>query len=622
MNHDYITELYGYAFLCHQRGNLAEARKRYKEILKIQPSHCDALHLLGVLSAQEKSFDDALYFIGKALVIKSDNPFYLTDYANVLMQKKRLNESITYYQKAIEVMPEYADAYNNQGLALVELDRPEDAINRYNTAIFLNPKFYQAYSNRGSAHRILGRLDESVADFDYAISINKNYFNAHFNKGNVLRDKKEFSAALVCYNSAIKIQPNNSEVYFNCAKLYSDIGDIQGAINMYETAIQKNQSYFEAYINIGQLLADVGKFSESISFYNKAIALKKTCAEAYYNRGNSFRELKELQRAIESYDRAIKYKKNYVDAYYNKALSLLLGGNLQEGFKYYEFRNFINEPNKRVFSQAPWLGGCDLAGKTIFVYHEQGLGDTIQFCRYLRHLESAGAKILFAPQSTLMKLMESLEVHLQLVRIDDDSLTFDYHCPLMSLPYAFKTNLENIPSDIPYLAPSTSNLEKWTKKLGPEGFKVGVCWQAGNTRYGKHRSFSLSNLKKLSLLPNVRLISLQKEIAHFDDPDLLSKIKIEHLGQDFDNGGDAFIDTSSVMKCCDLIITADTAIAHLAGALGVTVWVALNHVPDWRYFLERDDSPWYPTMRLFRQTNSEDWNQVFDEMANELSKIL
>ena len=616
------TELFAYSVLCHQNGNIAEAKRGYKEILKNQPLHSDALHLLGVISAQEGKIDNALSLLGKALKIKGDHPFYLSDYANILMKKGNLIEAVVFYQKAIELMPEYAEAYNNKGLALTELERPEDAIHCYNKAITLNPKFYQAYSNRGAALRKLGKLDESIADYDFAISIAQDYFNAHFNKGNALKDKMDYNSALQSYKVAIKIQPNNADVYFNCAKVYRDINNFENSIEMYEMAISKNPSYLEAYINIGQLFADLGKHEESICYYNKAIALKKTSAEAYYNRGNSFRSLKNLNQAIDSYDKAIKYKKDYADAYYNKALSLLLSGNLKDGFRYYEYRNSLDDLNKNEFSTLPWLGDQEIIGKTLFVYHEQGLGDTIQFCRYLFLLKSSGANILFAPQMALSKLMASLDVPMKLVNIKDESLIFDYHCPLMSLPYVFNTTLENIPNNTPYLAAASSNIDKWSKIIGTKGFKIGVCWQASNTEYGKDRSFSLSYLKQLSIIPHVRIISLQKEETSLDDDKVASEINLEKLGNDLDAGPDAFIDTSAIMKCCDLIITADTAIAHLAGALGVPVWVALNYLPDWRYMLERNDSPWYPTMKLFRQRQAGNWTQVFSEVEKELCKIV
>jgi hypothetical protein len=246
------------------------------------------------------------------------------------------------------------------------------------------------------------------------------------------------------------------------------------------------------------------------------------------------------------------------------------------------------------------------------------LGDTIQFCRYLPLLVKAGAKVLFAPHEKLRRLVSTVSDDIEIVDVDDRDLDFDYHVPLMSLPLAFRTTLESVPSDCPYLFAQPDRVTHWRDRLGSEGFKIGICWQGSRNKIDFGRSFPLSLFEGLSKIEGVRLVSLHRGDGEAQLADLPDGMVVETLGEDFDAGAEAFLDTAAVMHCCDLVITSDTAVAHLAGALGVRTWVALKYVPDWRWMLDREDSPWYPTMRLFRQGSRGDWPSVFDDMTKAL----
>ena len=265
-----------------------------------------------------------------------------------------------------------------------------------------------------------------------------------------------------------------------------------------------------------------------------------------------------------------------------------------------------------------FYGEADLAGRTILVHWEQGLGDTIQFCRYIEEFNKRGARVLFAPQRKLRGLMLGLKAPFEMVDANDLGLTFDFHIPLLSAPYAFKTDFSSIPGQEPYLKVRPDRIENWWNEMGSEGLKIGICWQGSTGRIDAGRSFSVHEFYGLSRMPGVRLISLHKGEGESQLRGLPDGMKVETLGPDYDAGPDAFLDAAGAIACCDLVITSDTAIAHLAGALGLPTWVALKTFPDWRWLQDRDDCPWYPTMRLFRQKSPGDWRGVFEEMEEAL----
>jgi hypothetical protein len=264
----------------------------------------------------------------------------------------------------------------------------------------------------------------------------------------------------------------------------------------------------------------------------------------------------------------------------------------------------------------------DVKGKTILIYDEQGLGDTILFVRYLPLLLEKGAKVLLAPQPSLRQLLHTLGPGVRIVSLVDTTLEFDFHTPLASLPLAFGTEADNIPVPIPYLKAEPDRVSFWRSKLGDNGFKIGICWQGSTHKIDRGRSFPLALFHDLAKIEGVRLVSLHKGAGESQLENLPNGMVVEKLGEDFDTGDQAFLDSAAVINCCDLVITSDTAIAHLAGALGASTWVVLKWVPDWRWQLERKDSPWYPSLQLFRQSQPGQWQPVFVEMENSLRSLM
>jgi Tetratricopeptide repeat len=365
------------------------------------------------------------------------------------------------------------------------------------------------------------------------------------------------------------------------------------------------------------------RFDEALASYDKALALKPDYAEVFNNRGNTLLELKRVDEALASYDKALALKPDYAEAHWNEALLRLLTGDFSRGWAQYEWRWERKEfPSKRPDVNAlPWRGE-ELRGRSILVFSEQGLGDVIQFVRYLPLLLEREANVTFLTSEKLIRLLRPLTAKIAVISAVKQNAIYDFQCALMSLPHQFNTNLSSIPNNVPYLAAGEELVARWKVRIGEHGFKIGIAWQ-GNPKApaDRGRSIPLAEFIPLSRVPGVRLISLQKHHGLDQLNRLQSDWNIETLGDDFDNGPDAFVDTAAVMEVLDLIITSDTSIAHVAGALGRPTWLALKHVPDWRWMLDREDSPWYPTMRLFRQSAREDWTSAFALIERETSIV-
>jgi tetratricopeptide (TPR) repeat protein len=586
-----ITDLYQKAVDFHLAGKLADARRLYETILKADPNRADALAGLGAICLQQNNMREALRWFDQSLSIDPLQPAALTNRGNVLKNLLRLGDALDSHNRAIALAPDFAQAYCNRGVVLQQLDRTGEALASYDKALSLNPSDARAHTNRGIVLRSLGRPAEALASHGKAIALNPLLVEAYNNRGILLQESGDLSGALSDYDKAISLQPDNAS----------------------------------AHCNKGNVLVDLESPDEALLSYEQAIRLRPDYAEAYSHRGNALQECRRLEEALDSYDRALLLKPDWVEAKWNKSLLLLLMGRFEEGWPLYEFRKKLaKDPiGNRAYPGKLWTGAEDIRGKSILVHREQGLGDTIQFCRYARLLENAGAKVLFAPQKPLRELMQGLGGSIELVDADDDFLSLDFHSPLASLPLAFGTRLSTIPAEVPYLFAQRDRVEWWRERIGRKGFRIGICWQGGTGRVDFGRSFPLKHFYRLSKVANVRLINLHKGEGGKQLEDIPGDMRIENTGEEFDTAGrGAFLDTAAVMKCCDLVITSDTAVAHLAGALGVTTWIALKYVPDWRWMLDRADSPWYPTVRLFRQKSLGDWHGVFSEIQTALLKEL
>ena len=579
--------------ILHQRGRLADAENIYLSVLKDDPHSFDALNLLSIVTAQ--SGRDA--------------------------------EAAEIAARAIAINPRVAQPHNTRASALRNLGRFDQALVSYDSALAIEPDFLPALSGRAHTLTTLKRYDEAYATFARLVVLRPDQAEIRNNQGIPLLKMKRFEAALDCFDSALRLKADYAAAHNNRGTALQSLGRFDEALSAFDKAIALDPNYAQAYNNHGTALFDLERFDDAISSYDRAIALWSDNPEALTNRGLALIELARAREAITNFDAALACEPNYAEAIFNRGTARLMIGEFESGWRDYEARKTKPEPvANRSMPYRLWLGDEPIAGTTILVHHEQGLGDTIQFCRYLALLEQAGANVMFAPQSSLKKLMAGLAVCLgvraRIVDLNETHHRVDFHCPLMSLPMALATRLDSIPHRVPYLSAESARIARWRPRIGTEGFRIGICWQGSATKIDRGRSFSVSEFHGLAKIPGVRLISLHKGSGEAQLANLPNGMTVETLDADFDSGPDAFLDTAAVMECCDLVITSDTAIAHLAGALARPTWVALRQIPDWRWLLNRTDSPWYPSLRLYRQSTAGDWADVFQRIERDVVEMV
>ena len=502
----------------------------------------------------------------------------------------------------------------NKGRFSLVFEKAKSIIQKYpNSFIIWNILGLSAYEIR--------KFDYAISSFEKAISLNPKYSHAYNNLGILLRSQDKLDSAIEAYKKAIFNQPDNALFYNNLGAVLSEQGKNNEAIEACKKAILLKSDYAEAYNNLGATLRDEGKNTEAKEACKRAISLKSDYAEAFNNLGAILRDEGKISKAIESCKKAILLKPNYAEAYYSLSFSYNLKGDLDKGFRLYEWR--LRE--KRFIARTPrnhltWDGKKSVFGKKFFVYEEQGLGDIIQFTRYLLLLKKKGAEVTFKVKRKLHALLKTLDEDIILVESDPDQNNINFETPLMSLPFLFKTNLNSIPSMNAYLYADHKKVKSWRVCLTKGAFKVGICWQGSKNKIDFGRSFPLTLFEDISKLPNIELISLHKGEGENQIEDI--NFNLTTFSDDFDAGQNAFVDTAAIMMNCDLIITSDTAIAHLAGALGCPTWIVLKKVPDWRWMMEINDCPWYKNTKLYRQNKRDNWKSIFEIIKKDLEILM
>ena len=556
-------------------------------LLKQSPMVFMFWNLLGISASRIGKYDIALQALKNAVTL---NPSSAETYFNmgiIFRAQGKLDNAIDAYKSTLSVKPDYADAYINLANIFYHQGKIEEAIEGFKKALVLVPNYAAAYNNMGLALSDQGKLSEAIDSYKNAIYLQPDYAEAHNNIGVALRDVGKLEEAIISFKKSISIKPYNSKFYNN--------------------------------LGIG--LQYQGRLDEAIDAFKKSVAIKPDSHQSYNNMGNIFQNQGKLDNALDAYKNALLIKPDYSEAHCNSSFIYNLKGDLQKGLELYEWRL----KNKDAKARLPrehliWDGIKPIIGKRFFVYEEQGLGDMIQFCRYLLLLKQKGAEVTLRAQPKMHALLQTMDSKIVLVDNDPDDINIDFEAPLMSLPYLFNTNLDTIPSSKSYLFANHDKVISWGKRFTKPTFKIGICWQGATLQSAVGKSFPLSLFEDISKLPNVELISLHKGEGEKQIKNI--NFDLTTLGSDFDAGGNSFIDTAAVMINCDLIISCDTSTTHLAGALGCPTWVVLQKIPEWRWMLDRTDSPWYPNMTLYRQEEFGDWKYVFEIMKKDLAKLI
>jgi tetratricopeptide (TPR) repeat protein len=649
-----LETLRAQAIALYRAGQFAEAERLYGEVLRQNPSDFDALHLQGVIAYQTGRYARAVELITRALGLRHSSSAAHLSLGAALTALGRFAEAQAHANAALALQPTAA-AYLQQGVALRGLGRHGEAVASFDHALALEPNHVEAHAGRGMALRQLGRDAEALASFERALALRPAAAEFHNNRGNILRRLQRLPESLASFEQAIALQPRFAMAFNNRGLVLQALRRYEEAAASYERALALQPDYADAHTNLGVLQYERFEPAAALASWRRAqqlqprmegvhgnlssalrdlerpeealreseIGLREDPASAvdYCNRGNALLDLSRFAEAISSYGRAIELDPQYALAHFNKGLCLLLTGEFAQGLRLYEWRKRLGSYARPDSSLPAWFGKEDIAGKRLFIYADQALGDTIQFSRYAKLAAQRGAEIVLAVQPQLRELLTGLGATIRVVALGERPGACDFQCALMSLPLAFGTMLTDIPADIPYLSPEPLRALRWRQRVGESGFKVGIVWQGSRNRIDVGRSVPLEMFERLSTVPGVRLISLQKGEALGQLRVVSRDLRVETLGEEFDAGPHAFLDSAAIMPHLDLVITSDTAMAHLAGALGRPTWIAIKHVPDWRWLLDRTDCPWYPTARLFRQSRRGDWEGVFDLMRTELLSL-
>lgn len=434
--------------------------------------------------------------------------------------------------------------------------------------------------------------------------------------GIACHDRRDFDGAVAAYRRALEIKPQFPVALSNMANSLNALGRSDEAEQSCRAALKFKPDYASAHTNLGAALVKQGKLNEAAEAFQQSLRFNPQDAVAHGNLGAARMKQGRFEEACALSQQALQLNPGYAEAHRNQALVWLLMGDFERGWPEYEWRWHCSDLVLPKYPQPRW-DGSPLAGKTILLHAEQGLGDTLHLVRYAKVLSGRGARVIFACQPPLKKLLAGCAGIDTLIAIGEPAPPFDVYSPLYSVPGALETNLSSIPADVPYLHVDARLVDQWQAKLAdwPE-FKIGIAWQGSPSHNAdRQRSFPLSLFAPLAKLPGVKLFSLQRGYGSEQIEQVADQFHVHQFRGEFDDAHGAFVDTAAVMQNLDLVITSDTSVAHLAGGLGVPVWVAISVAPDWRWLLDRDDSPWYPTMRLFRQTSPGDWQDVFARIS-------
>ncbi len=572
-----------------EQGRLGDAERICDAVVKAEPQHFGALHLSGLLAYRQGRLADALRFVAAALKARPASAEALIDHGVILDALGHPEEALASYDRLLPTHADDARLHYNRGNAQKRLACYADALASYDRALALAPGLAAAHHNRAATFVDLHRDEEALASFEQALALAPDLaqrVDALANRGKILLRLKRYDAALANYEQLLALCPEHAD----------------------------------GLMSRGFALANLGRHDEAIADYDRALRLAPGLVDAHLNRGNALIALNRVEEGLRAFRDAGAVDPQNGAAKFNEGLARLSRGEFRAGWEKYEYRwDTIEYAGVRPSYPRPlWRGETNVSGKTIFLCAEQGMGDTIQFVRYAPLVAALGAKVLVGVHPPLVSLLSTVPGVSQVIADGGTLPHFDLYTPLLSLPLAFRTELANIPSRVPYIRADEERIAKWRERMPQNGrLRIGICW-AGTGRHpnNRNRSIPLERFARILSVSGVDFVCLQKDVTNADAA-ILSGHGVTHFANEFDD----FADTAAVATMLDLVIAVDTSVAHLAGAMGKAVAVLIPFAPDFRWMLDRTDSPWYPTMRLFRQSAIGDWETPLERLRQELSAV-
>ncbi|HSY04405.1 MAG TPA: tetratricopeptide repeat protein [Steroidobacteraceae bacterium] len=611
-------------------GRNAEAVAAYEQALALRPDLTPAHQGRAAALLRLGRTQEALTHLNSAQELAPDDARVHNDLGAALQQLGRSAEALQHFERALTLQPRYADAYHNRSLVEMSLGRYAQALLSVERALEMRPGHAALLAGRGNALLALGRGREALASYEESLALAPADVRVHHQRGLALLTLERYGEALASFERALALAGDDFAVHFHRGVALALLERHEEAVVSFDRALALNPRVAQALNNRGVELGHLARPAEALADFTAAVLQQPDYTDAYANAANTLMGLAHFSEALDNLARALAIDPGHAPSLWSKALIKLAHGEFQEGWPLYEARlrvAYLRPYQQRSFAVPRWSGSEPLAGKTILIHAEQGLGDTLQFCRYIPLLEARGAQVVFEVPAALMKLMRSFAMRGVLLAAGEPLPDLDCHCPLLSLPLAFRTAVDTIPGGVPYVAAAPQARDEWRARLRAlSGLKIGLNWQGhvGSEKqpWIRGRSFALSSAAPLARLAGVSLVSLQK------GPAAEQRIRVEfggalaQLTDPLDTGPEAIVETAALMQALDLVVTSDTSVAHLAGAVGVPVWVVLQAVPDWRWMLERSDSPWYPSMRLYRQRIAGDWGEVFERLTVDVEALL
>lgn len=574
----------------HMAGRIVEAEARYRELLTRHPGLNDALHPLGI----------------------------------ALQQLGRHAEAEAIVARWLAVSPRDYDALVNRGNSLTALGRPAEAAESYRKALAIRPQSVDARCFLAVTLQMQGDREQAEANYRQILAEKPDFGPALFNLANLLCETDRTEEGMPVYEEAVRRHPDMVEAMVNLANLWARRGRVDEALSMFHEALRKRPGMPEALVNLGNALYEhKGDLEGAERCFEQAVKNAPTYRDALNNLANIYMNQGRQAEAEQLMRRMLDLFPDSQLVHGTAAGLFLSAGKLEEGWAHFEWRWLrTNLPVPlRDFGKPEWQGE-DISDKTILLHHEQGLGDSIQFVRFAADVAARARHVILEVPPNLRALYRCIK-GVTLATYGEPVPPFDVHLAIMSVPFVLGIAIDTIPAPIPYLFADPERVEMWRDRLPQGGFRIGIVWQGkAGVSVDRGRSYALEHLAPVARIPGVTLVSLQKGYGLDQLDKLPDGMRVVTLGEDFDAGNDAFLDTAAVMQHMDLIISSDTSVAHLAGALGRPVWVPLKYAPDWRWLTEREDCPWYPTsMRLFRQRHTGDWTHLFERLAAEVTAL-
>ncbi len=646
------AQLLRQAAMLFSEGRFEQAEPLYRRLLKLNPRASDLLRQIGICRLRLGDGAGALKRFEEALKL---DPHSADGYAwrgHAFGAMGRLPEAVKSYERAVSCDARHFDAHYHRAAALEQLREPYAALASYETALALDPKSARARSGHANALGMVGRIDEAIVGYERAIALDPHFVDAHVNLSSTQLFCSRFALALESLERALRLRPDHPGATAIRPRILEGLGRYAEALAALEPLLRSTSADSDAWQMAGRILTRLRRADEALNCLDRALALAPADRAAAFARGLALAQLGRMSEVLQIFDGLLQAEPNDALALVNRgyaqiqlgryyegrtsierALSLrpdqprgrfqlalldLTMGDYARGWEGYELRWFDSQSTLKppALPMPRWSGAESLAGRTVLIYAEQGLGDTIQFTRFIPILAKRAARVVYDVPAQLRTLLQrDLPDNVEVIAPGDGSFAIDVQCPLLSLPLALGITLPSIPAPQQYLHADPDRLAAWRRRLGPDP-RIGLVWSGSPTHANdRNRSISLSQLAPL-FVSGRRFVSLQETVRSADAITLAALPGLEFVGDDFED----FEDTAAVATLCDLVIAVDTSAAHLAAALGRPVWLLVPFVPDWRWMLGRTDSPWYPSLRIFRQTCLGEWDDVIAQISAELSK--